>query len=342
MKKPLITVAVAAYNTEKFVGACIESVLAQTFADFELIIADDGSADGTLRICDEYCKKDNRIRLIPLAHGGVAATRNALVQAAEGEFLAFIDSDDVIHPQYLEILYFAVAEANADMAVCAFNEFEGGSPDMPPVDKPYIYKSLSVRRALRDMVDFSTNDYIKYIFPQCKLYRTAIMKGIKYPCMIYEDEAVSGEILYNCTRGVAEVDYRLYYYYRNMNGITKSAVSKRNLDVGTAVEYKIEFFADKPDCRDIYLALVNEGYEVYDAWWKKFKAASVSVELLKKLEGMYVAYYKKYKRIVRPSYAKYYSFYRFMHPALTPYYFLRYTLEKNGFWGSVKKLFSKK
>lgn len=343
MKNPEITVAIAAYNAEKYVAACIESVLNQTFSDFELIIADDGSDDKTLEVCRASAEKDGRIRIIPLRHGGVAAARNALVAAAKGEYLAFIDSDDVVHPQYLEILYFAVSAAKADMAVCAFSEFTEGIPDMPLVNKPYLYKTLSTREALDDMVDFSDNDYIKYIFPQCKLYRTDIMRRTKYPeGRIYEDEAISGELLYYCARGVAEVNYRLYYYYRNMNGITKSPVSEKSLDAGYAIEHKIEFFADKTEYGNIYLALVKEGYEVYYKKWRRFAAAEAGTELRKKLWNMYVAYYKKYKRTVKPSYREYYLFYSALHPALKPYYFLRYTLEKNGFKGSLKKLFRRK
>jgi len=343
MEKPFITVAVAAYNAEKFIRACLDSILKQTFCDFELLIADDGSTDGTRDICAEYQKKDGRIRILSLVHGGLAAARNALVSAARGEYIAFIDSDDVVHPQYLEILYFAATKANADMAVCAFCEFESELPKVEPVLPLYKFVKYDTRSALKKMVDFSSYEYIKYIFSQCKIIRTAILRKITYPVgRIYEDETVSGEILYYCERGVAEVDYRLYYYYRNMNGISKSPVSEKNLDAGAAIEHKIEFFADKKDYRDIYLALVKQGYEVYNGKWAQFKIAAVPDELLKRLLDMYVAYYKKYKKLVRPSYAKYYAFYCFLHPALRPYYFLRYTLERNGFRGSIKKLFKKK
>lgn len=343
MKNPEITVAIAAYNAEKYIAACIESVLSQTFSDFELIVADDGSDDKTLEVCRARAEKDGRIRIISLRHGGVAAARNALVAAANGEYLAFIDSDDVVHPQYLEILYFAVSAAKADMAVCAFSEFTEGMPDMPPIDKPYAYRALSVDKALRDMVDFSDNDYIKYIFPQCKLYRTDIMRKTRYPeGRIYEDEAISGELLYYCARGVAEVNYRLYYYYRNMSGITKSPVSEKSLDVGYAIEYKMEFFADKPDCRDVYLALVKDGYNVYYKKWRRLVGSELPSDVKKRFWNMFVAYYKKYKRTVKPSYKEYYLFYSALHPALKPYYFLRYALEKNGFKGSLKKLFKRK
>lgn len=343
MEKPFITVAVAAYNAEKFMRACLDSILKQTFSDFELLIADDGSTDSTCRICAEYKEKDKRVRILSLPHGGLAAARNALVAEAEGEYLAFIDSDDIVHPQYLEILRFAAVESGADMAVCAFSEFEGALPESKAVLPPYKFTKYDTRSALKKMVDFSSYEYIKYIFSQCKITRVSVLRKIKYPVgRIYEDETVSGEILYYCTGGVAETEYRLYYYYRNMNGISKSPVSEKNLDAGVAIEKKIEFFADKKEYRDIYLALVNEGYEVYNSWWKRFKAASVEDDLLKKLEGMYAAYYKKYKKVARPSYAKYYSFYCFMHPALKPYYFLRFSLEKNGLKGSLKKLFKRK
>ena len=100
-----ISVIVPVYNTEKYVEECIESVLAQTYTDFELILIDDGSEDNSREICREMGRKDDRIRLIQMEHRGVSAARNAGMDAAVGKYLFFLDSDDMIHPQLLEALY---------------------------------------------------------------------------------------------------------------------------------------------------------------------------------------------------------------------------------------------
>ena len=101
----LISVIVPVYNSGQYISSCAESVLMQTYSDIELLLVDDGSEDNSLEICEDFCKKDNRIRLIKQEHGGVSAARNLGIEAAEGKYLFFLDSDDTIHPQLLEALY---------------------------------------------------------------------------------------------------------------------------------------------------------------------------------------------------------------------------------------------
>lgn len=101
----LISVIVPVYNTAKYLGKCIESILAQTFTDFELILIDDGSKDGSGKICDKYSKIDHRVRVIHKNNGGVSSARNAGLEIARGKWITFIDSDDFINPTFLEGLY---------------------------------------------------------------------------------------------------------------------------------------------------------------------------------------------------------------------------------------------
>jgi len=342
MENPKITVAIAAYNAEEYLSACVDCILRQSFTDFELLIADDGSSDGTKDICLSYAKKDSRVKPLFFAHAGLAAMRNNLAAAAKGEFIAFVDSDDLVHEKYIEALYSAVAAAGADMAVCSFVEFESEKPEDIPINCPCAYEKLTAREAILRMTDFSDYEYIKYVFPLSKLYRAEILKGVNYPeGKIHEDEAVSGEALYLCGRGVAVIKEPLYYYYRNLNGISKSVVSEKNFDAFYAIGRKISFFADKPDYKDVYTALVKEGYDVYRGMWMRLLDANAEKGLIKRLKREFAAYYRKYKGTAKPSYEKFYLFYCAMKPALKPYYFLRYSIEKNGFFGSFKKLFGK-
>ena len=100
----LISIIVPVYNSESYIGGCIESVLNQTYPYFEVILADDGSKDKSRDLCESFCRKDERVRLLNLEHRGVSAARNRAMEAARGEYLFFLDSDDVIHPQLLEAL----------------------------------------------------------------------------------------------------------------------------------------------------------------------------------------------------------------------------------------------
>lgn len=343
MKGPVITVAIAAYNAEKYISACIDCLLKQSFSDFELLIADDGSADGTRDICLSYAEKDSRVKPLFFEHSGVAVMRNELVAAAKGEYFAFVDSDDLVHEKYLEALYSAITSSGADLSVCSFAVFSEEKPADIPLNIPCDYRMLTVREAVGQLTDFSDDEYIRYVFPMCKLYRAEIIKGIKYPTgKFFEDEAVSGELVYRCKRGVAAINERLYYYYRNMNGITKSAVSTKQFDAFFAIEQNISFFSDKPEYKEAYAAFIKEGYNVYRGIWIKFVGAKADKSFMARLKKEFAAYFRKYKRTVKPSYEKFYTFYCFMHPALKPYYFLRYTLERNSLRGSVKKLFKRK
>ncbi|MBQ7815737.1 MAG: glycosyltransferase, partial [Oscillospiraceae bacterium] len=101
----MISVIVPVYNTEKFLDKCIESISKQTFDDFEIILVDDGSTDKSGQICDTWAHKDNRVKVIHKQNAGVSAARNNGIAAAKGEYIAFVDSDDTVSPDYLRLLH---------------------------------------------------------------------------------------------------------------------------------------------------------------------------------------------------------------------------------------------
>ena len=115
---PELSIIVPVYKVEKYLPRCIDSILAQTFGDFELVLIDDGSPDGCGRICDEYARKDKRIVVIHQKNMGVSAARNAGLDIAHGRYIGFVDSDDWIEPQMYEVMMDAIRENGADMAVC--------------------------------------------------------------------------------------------------------------------------------------------------------------------------------------------------------------------------------
>ena len=112
---PLISVVTPVYNVKKYIYRCIDSILAQTVSDFELILVDDGSPDNCGAVCDEYAAKDGRVRVIHQENRGQAAARNRALDMARGEYVAFVDSDDWVHPRYLEILLGNAREKKADV-----------------------------------------------------------------------------------------------------------------------------------------------------------------------------------------------------------------------------------
>lgn len=120
----LISIIVPVYNVEPYLEQCIDSILNQSFRDFELILVDDGSPDRCGEICDRYAAADDRIRVIHQKNGGVSAARNAGMEVSKGKYIVFVDSDDMVHPLYLEHLYKAIQKHNADISMCWFSRFE--------------------------------------------------------------------------------------------------------------------------------------------------------------------------------------------------------------------------
>ena len=123
MENPKISIIVPDYNAEKYLQRCIESILAQTFRDFELLLIDDGSKDNSGYICDEYAKMDSRIKVIHKENGGLSDARNVGIQASSGSYIALVDSDDLIAQNFIEELYKCCIKSNAMIAVCSYSKF---------------------------------------------------------------------------------------------------------------------------------------------------------------------------------------------------------------------------
>jgi len=119
----MVSIIVPVYKSEKYLTACLESIFKQTYQIFELILVNDGSPDCCGEICEEWAKKDHRIRVVHKENGGAASARNAGLDIAQGKYIAFIDSDDTVHPQYLEHLVALIESANSDIAMCHYDFF---------------------------------------------------------------------------------------------------------------------------------------------------------------------------------------------------------------------------
>jgi glycosyltransferase involved in cell wall biosynthesis len=124
---PEISVIIPVYKVEKYLERCIDSVLAQTFVDFECILVNDGSPDNCPLICDEYAKKDRRIKVVHKENGGVSSARNAGLDIAQGEWITFIDSDDWVDEEYLELMYNNAVKNNCDLSICRMQMFDENS-----------------------------------------------------------------------------------------------------------------------------------------------------------------------------------------------------------------------
>lgn len=117
---PVVSIIVPVYNVKSYVGECVESLCRQTYTNLEILLVDDGSTDGSGEVCDEYAGRDERIRVIHQANRGLSGARNMGLDDARGEYIAFVDSDDLVSPNYVETLYELLLKYDADIAACAY------------------------------------------------------------------------------------------------------------------------------------------------------------------------------------------------------------------------------
>lgn len=232
---PLISVIVPVYKVEKYLNRCVDSILAQTFTDFELILVDDGSPDNCPAICDEYAKQDGRIRVIYKENGGLSDARNAGIDLcfadSDSEYLMFVDSDDWIHPKMLETLYNALKECNTSVSMCRLVKTEGEEPEIAEISAPDKMKTE----------DAYVNESFAMV-AVAKLYKKESFKEIRYPVgKLHEDEFTTYRVLFQYSE-TAVVQSEMYYYYTNPDGIINSEWSVKRLDVLEAFEEQIKFF----------------------------------------------------------------------------------------------------
>ncbi|MBQ7751480.1 MAG: glycosyltransferase family 2 protein [Clostridia bacterium] len=227
-----ISVIVPVYNVEPYLRRCVDSILNQTFSDFECILVDDGSPDGCPAICDEYAEKDSRVKVIHKKNGGLSDARNVGLDKANGKYVSFIDSDDWIHPQMLEILYKGLMDNNVLISVCEYKEVEHQEP-YTAITEP-IFET-------RYGMDFFITNHITAVIACSKLYDKSLFDDIRYPYgKLHEDEFVTYKLLYKAET-VAYTNKPLYFYFQNENGITKSAYTIKRLDALEAMEERDQF-----------------------------------------------------------------------------------------------------
>lgn len=227
-----VSIIVPCYKVEKYLPTCIGSVQSQTYSNWELVLVDDGSPDRSGEICDEYANIDDRIKVIHKPNGGLSDARNAGLEAMTGDFIAFLDSDDFWHQNYLKFMMELQRQYDADIVQCKWTR--GNQTVFPeiPITHDAICKSgpEAMANSLFDVMMWG------------KIYRKNMLDGIKMPVgLINEDDWTSWKICYRAKRFVSSQN-KLYYYTFNQRGIC--ATTSRVLDLGFfgAFKEKNNFF----------------------------------------------------------------------------------------------------
>ena len=246
---PAISVIIPLYNTEAFIKDCLDSLVAQTFSDFEVIIVDDGSTDGSARIAASFASSDARFRLIGQPNKGLSEARNTGLKIMRGDYVMFIDSDDCVAPNFLETLYFIAQLHMADIACCSFQNIDeeykadGSTPSIA------VSKVFSAEKAAQiALYQDSLPDYSAWN----KLYKASLWKERRFPAgMLFEDLATIPEVLLNANK-VAVTKSKLYLYRKRSTSVLSSYFSIKNtvlLDIAENVLEKM-----KQESRPIYKA----------------------------------------------------------------------------------------
>ena len=257
MKSPLISIIIPVYQVLPYLSACLDSILAQTLTDWEMLLVDDGSYDGSETVCDEYASKDSRIRVFHQKNAGLSAARNTALDNARGLFYTMVDSDDLLAtPNYLQILYDALAEYDAEMSVCDHIDFQDGTE--PPLVKDIGDISVRVCTGRSFYSENRTREFY-YSSAHGKLYKKELFDGLRYPIgRVYEDVAIQHRLSFNCDR-IACIDRGLYAYRGRQSSIRGSKLKKESAtqDYVYALHDRIVFFAELGDHEMVHLAEQN-------------------------------------------------------------------------------------
>lgn len=223
---PKISVVVPVYKVEAYLDQCVQSLLKQTFQDFELLLVDDGSPDRCGEMCDGYAAQDSRIRVIHQSNAGLSCARNAGIRQAQGDYITFVDSDDWVTEDYLSYLLSGVEEHGADISVGSFCSVYGGKavPWRTPDD---AFAVLSAVEAVENMFyaeSFDTSAWAK-LFP-----RSCFQEKLFPPGLLYEEVATTYRLL--LTQQKVAVGRRpIYFYRKRSDSIVGSRFSPQSMDM---------------------------------------------------------------------------------------------------------------
>lgn len=242
-KSPAVSIIIPIYNVGDYLYRCLSSVACQTFKNFEAIMINDGSTDKSPVIAADFAKNFSNFSLVHNDKKGVASARNLGIKLAKGEYVAFVDSDDYIDPNYLYRLYNAAKKNNADVSHCNYALYNIDSGFLHPIlfRKPHKGILTNMKMAKRTVSDYSMRSYLWN-----KLWKRTLFteNNIEFPEMYFEDIATTARLLYYANKGVV-IDKYLYYYTMRDGSIVKSFTVKKLNDYLLSLAVLRRFFIDQ-------------------------------------------------------------------------------------------------
>lgn len=241
----VVSVIVPVYNVRPYLRSCVDSILAQSLTGIEIVLVDDGSTDGSGLICDEYARQNKCIQVIHKDNGGLGSARNAGLDAATGEYVAFVDSDDRIAPEMYQQLLLALRDSKADLSICGYRKVEGHEEQ--GVANTYASETMTGMQALEKLY---TNDYVYFTIACNKLFKRSVFDSLRFPQGKLFEDGYAAFRFYFAAQTVVCLPECYYFYLTRSGSITTSLLSIKNLDGLDAEVDSIDFLNEK-DCFDL-------------------------------------------------------------------------------------------
>lgn len=238
-KNDLVSVVVPVYNVEKYLRRCIDSIILQSYINLEIILVDDGSLDSSGNICDEYLKKDKRIKVIHQKNGGLSAARNTGIKKSIGKYICFIDSDDYVEKDYVKIMYDKIILDDSDIVICN-------------------YKRIYENKELLCNADKFHTEYFLTPSAWNKFYKKNLFDDVKYIENKYYEDLGTTPILIMKSSKISYVSDYLYNYVQNNNSIMKKS-NDRIFEIYDILNY-IKKYAEDNNYYDNYKDRIEIAY----------------------------------------------------------------------------------
>lgn len=232
----LISVIIPVYKVEQYLDKCISSVVGQTYKNLEIILVDDGSPDDCPRICDEWAKKDVRVKVIHKANGGLSDARNAGMAIASGELIGFVDSDDWIREDMYQLLLDNMSENDSDISCCGVKMiWDDSTPDrMLTQEGNFVLESDDAMRAV--ICEEKVKQPVWY-----KLYKFNLVKDIKFPVGKYHEDVFWTYQAVGAAKRVSVIDEPCYFYRQRGDSIMGEVYSMKRLDALEGKRMMLEY-----------------------------------------------------------------------------------------------------
>ena len=224
----IVSVIVPVYNVSTYLRECVDSIIKQSYTNLEIILVDDGSTDASGEICDEYAFKDNRIRVIHKKNGGLSDARNVAINEMQGDYVTFVDSDDYLSDNAIELMLKAICETNTDMVftieACRFRD---GEKVVLSSSKDYSVDLYEPTKMLEHLLYQKTN----ITGAPGKLYKSSLFSdtGIRYPSGVYFEDLATTYKLIMQSHSIAMLNCRIYAYRMRDNSIIHQKFSDKKL-----------------------------------------------------------------------------------------------------------------